>query len=186
MKTKINANLLNEGWMQKRCKQTLRMQSLFQTLCNKIPQKATRHMRSSTKRAFKAWDQNKAFNPFHIKQSWKEDIPNNEQCNLCSYKENTGRERHTGEGYREKTQFSHTLKLARLVHWQLAPTDATCTLTTSANGQLARVANWQQAPTPENEKTKNFSQPRPDLPLQADSKTNPEAKYRPKETSEQG
>ena len=34
--------------MQKRCKQTLRMQSLFQTLCHEIPQKATIHMRSNT------------------------------------------------------------------------------------------------------------------------------------------
>jgi len=32
-------------------------------------------------------------------------------------------------------------------------------------------------PLPENEKTKNFSQPKPDFPLQAESKTNPEAKY---------
>ena len=69
----------------------------------------------------------------------------------------------------KKSHFSHTLKLARLVHWQVAPTGATCSLTTSANGQLAWVANWQQAPTPENEKTKNFSQPRPDSPLQAES-----------------
>ena len=69
----------------------------------------------------------------------------------------------------KKSQFSHTLKLARLYHWQLAPTGATCSLKTSANAQLAWVANWQQVPMPENEKTKNFSQPRPDSPLQAES-----------------
>ena len=94
--------------MQKRCKQTLRMQSLFQTLCHEIPQKETRHMRSNTKRTSKARDQNKAFIPFYIKQSWKEEISNNEQCNLCSYNEKTGRERHTGEGFREKiSNFTH-------------------------------------------------------------------------------
>ena len=80
----------------------------------------------------------------------------------------------------KKSQFSHTLKLARLVHWQLALTGTTCTLTTSANCKLAWVANWQQAPMPKNEKTNNFSQPRPDSPLQEKSKTNPEAKYWPK------
>ena len=106
--------------------------------------------------------------------------------NLCSYREKTGRERHTSEGLREKISiFIHpeigsTCTLTTSANW------CDCTLTTSANGQLARVANWQQAPTPENEKTKNFSQPRPNLPLQAGSKTKPEAKYWPKETSEQG
>ena len=108
--------------MQKGCNQTLRMQSLFQTLCNEIPQKTTRHMRSNTKRTSKARDQNKAFIPFYIKQSWKEDISNNEQCNLCSYKEKTGRERHTGEGFREKNSI--------FIHPEIGPT---CTLTTSAN-----------------------------------------------------
>ena len=156
-------------WMQKRCKQTLRIQSLFQTLCHEIPQKATRHMRSNTKRTFKERDQNKAFIPFYIKQSWREDISNNEQCNLCSYSEKIGRKDTLVKDLGKKSQFSYTLKLARLVHWQLAPTGATCTLTTSANGQLARVSNWQQAPTPENEKKKKISQPRPDSPLQAES-----------------
>ena len=65
-------------------------------------------MRSNTKRTSKARDQNKAFIPFYIKQSWKEDISNNEQCNLCTYSEKTGRERHTGEGFREKISiFTH-------------------------------------------------------------------------------
>ena len=161
--------------MQKRCKQTLRMQSLFQTLCHGIPQKAARHMRSNTKRTSKARDQNKKFIPFYIKQSWREYISNNEQCNLCSYSEKTGRERHTGEGFKGK--------ISIFTHPEIG---MTLSLTTSANGQLARVGNWQQAPTPENEKTKNFSQPRPDSPLQAESKTNPEEKYWPKETSKQG
>ena len=44
----------------------------------------------------------------------------------------------------KKSQFSHTLKLARLCHWQLAPTGATCSLKTSANAQLAWVANWKK------------------------------------------
>ena len=108
--------------MQKRCKQTLRMQSLFQTLCNEIPQKATRHMRSNTKRTSKERDQNKAFIPFYIKKSWREDIQNNEQCNLCSYGENTGRERHTSEGFREKVSI--------FTHPKIGPT---LSLTTSAN-----------------------------------------------------
>ena len=56
----------------------------------------------------------------------------------------------------KKSQFSYILKLAWLVHWQLSPIGATCTLTTSANGQLAWVANWQQAPMPEKEKNKEF------------------------------
>ena len=69
----------------------------------------------------------------------------------------------------KKSQFSHVLKLARLCHWQLVPTGMTCSLKISVNAQLARVANWQQAPTLENEKIKNFSQPRPNSPLQAES-----------------
>ena len=122
--------------MQKRCKQTLRMQSLFQTLCHEIPQKATRKLRSNTKRTSKAWDQNKAFIPFYNKQSWQEDISNNEKCNLCSYSENTGRERHTGEGFREKVSIFTHPKIG-----------TTCPLTTSANWQkLARLAHWQLAP----------------------------------------
>ena len=76
----------------------------------------------------------------------------------------------------KKSQFSHTLKLARLLWVKIAPTGTTCSLKTSANGQLAWVANWQQVPMPENEKTKNFSQPRLDSPLQAKSKNNPEGK----------
>ena len=106
------------------------MQSLFQKLCNEIPQKVTRHMRSNTKRTSKARDQNNAFIPFYIKQSWKEDISNNEQCNLCSYSENTGRERHNGEGFREK--------ISIFTHPEIG---TTLSLTTSANGKLARVAN---------------------------------------------
>ena len=39
---------------------------------------------------------------------------------------------------------------------------------------------------PENEKTKSFSQPRPDSPLQAKSKNNPEAKVLTKKNPEQG
>ena len=115
--------------MQKRCKLTLRMESLFQTLCNKIHQKATRQMRSSTKRTSKARDQNKAFIPFYIKQSWREDISNNEQCNLCSYSENTGRERHTGEGFREKIsiftrpEIGTTLSLTTSANWRDLLTD---------------------------------------------------------------
>ena len=44
----------------------------------------------------------------------------------------------------KKSRFSHTLKLARLYHWQLAPTGVACSLTTSANGKLARVTNWNK------------------------------------------
>ena len=116
--------------MQKRCKQTLRMQSLFQTLCNEIPQKATIHIRSNTKRTSKVRDQNKAFIPFYIKQSWKEDISNNEQCNLCSYSEKTRRERHTGEGFREK--------ISIFIHLEIG---STCTLTTSANWRDLHIDN---------------------------------------------
>ena len=114
-----------KGWRQKRCKQTLRMQLLFQTLCNEIPQKATRHIRSNAKRTSKARDQNKALIPFYIKKSWKEDISNNEQCNLCSYRENTEGKDTLVKDLGKKSQFSHTLKLARLCHWQLAPIGAT-------------------------------------------------------------
>ena len=80
-------------------------------------------MRSNTKRNSKARDQNKAFIPFYIKQSWREDISNNEQCNLCSYREKTRRERHTGEGFREKVSiFTHpeigpTLSLKTSANW---------------------------------------------------------------------
>ena len=79
-------------------------------------------MRSNTKRTSKARDQNKAFIQFYIKQSWKEDISNNEQCNLCSYSEKTRRERHTGEGFREK--------ISIFTHPKIGPT---LSLTTSAN-----------------------------------------------------
>ena len=41
----------------------------------------------------------------------------------------------------KKSQFSHTLKLARILWVKLAPTGMTFSLTTSANGQLVRVAN---------------------------------------------
>ena len=86
-------------------------------------------MRSNTKRTSKERDQNKAFIPFYIKQSWKEDIPNNELCNLCSYREKTRRERHTGEGFREKVSiFIHpeigpTLSLKTSAKWRDFLTD---------------------------------------------------------------
>ena len=79
-------------------------------------------MRSNTKRSFKVRDQNKAFITFYIKQSWKEDFPNNEKCNLCSHSEKTGRERHTGEGFREK--------ISIFTHLEIGPTFS---LETSAN-----------------------------------------------------
>ena len=78
-------------------------------------------MRSNTKRTSKARDQNKAFIPFFIKKSWKEDISNNEKCNICSYSEKTRRERHTGEGFREKVSI--------FIHPEIG---LTCTLKTSA------------------------------------------------------
>ena len=41
----------------------------------------------------------------------------------------------------KKSQFSHTLKLARLLWLKLAPTGVNFSLKTSTNGQLAWVAN---------------------------------------------
>ena len=60
--------------------------------------------------------------PFYIKQSWKEYISKNEQCNLCSYREKTRRKRHTGEGFREKTSIFTHLEIG-----------TTFSLTTSSN-----------------------------------------------------
>ena len=133
----------------------------------------------NTKRSSKAWDQNKAFIPFYIKQSWRKVIY------AHTVKRAKGKDTLVKD-LGKKSQFSHTLKLARLCHWQLVPTGATYSLKASANGKLARVTNWKQVPMPENEKTKNFSQPRLDSPLQAESKTNPEAKYWPKKIPNKG
>ena len=87
-------------------------------------------MRSNTKRTSKARDQNKAFIPFYIKQSWKEDTPDNEQRNLCSYREKTGRERHTSEGFREKVSI--------FIHPKIG---TTCPLTTSTNWRDLHIYN---------------------------------------------
>ena len=54
---------------------------------------------------------------------------NNEKCYLCSYRENTRRERHTGEGFREKISiFTHpeigmTLSLTTSANWNDLLTD---------------------------------------------------------------
>ena len=148
----INANLLNEGWRQKGCKKTLRMQSLFQTLCHEILQKATRYMRSNTKRTSKT---RHSF-PFTSSNHGEKTFQTMSNVIYAHIEKRPEGKDTLVKDLGKKSQFSHTLKLARIYDWKLAPTGATCSLKTSTNGQLARVANWKQAPTPENEKNKEF------------------------------